>query len=255
MIKRRHSRLAFTLVEMLLAVSMTVLVVVMLGNMFCSLTSTSLKANQRIDAFRDARSALSMIKRDMANLVRAVPTAYFALADQYSDPNTATTKNRQIYGLTAIKSGVGDLCAVGYYCYWDSATHAYSLHRYFRTSTDTFGLLQSNGAGIYAPVTKLYTPGITDETVTAYAWNLQITAYNTDGSVNSTYPLIIDPSNPAVSAPAVLEISFDAISPQAAQAMLSVSSAPNDWMDSTTTNYKQLLAPHMYGFRTRVNLQ
>src|ERR1700686_3494027 len=92
---------AFTLVEMLVAFTITVVIVVMLGTMFGSLANTSLRANQRIDSFRDARSALNTIKRDMTNLVRATSTAYFALSDQYSDPNTASVKNRQIYGLTA----------------------------------------------------------------------------------------------------------------------------------------------------------
>lgn len=254
MIRCRHPRSAFTLFEMLIAVTITVLIVVMLSSIFCSLASTSLRANQRIDSFRDARSALNMMKRDMTNLVRAVPTAYFALADQYSDPNTATVKNRQIYGLTAIKNGLGDLCAVGYYCRWDSAKHAYTLRRYFTDSATTLTTLKNNGAGIYAPVDKLFTPGTSDEAVAAYAWNLQVTAYKADGTVDNTYPLKIDPSNPAAVLPAALEISFDAISPQAAQALMTASSNPNDWMDSTAANYKRFITPNMYEFRTRINL-
>jgi type II secretory pathway pseudopilin PulG len=253
MTNRRPSRSAFTLLEVLIAVTITILVVVMLANVFCSLTATSARANQRIDAFRDARAALKMIERDMTNLVRAVPTAHFALADRYSDPNTATVKNRQLYGLTAIKNGLGDLCAVGYYCRWDSAKQAYSLRRYFKDSTTTLTTLKSNGAGIYAPVSKLFVPGASDETIAAYIWNLQITAYKTDGTVDNTYPLIINPSNPSAVLPAAIEVSFDAISPQAAQAMSSVSSTPNDWMDSTTTNYQRLIAPYMYEFRSRIN--
>src|SRR5437660_7087089 len=107
----RQSSAAFTLVELLIAVAITTLIVVMLGTMFGSLANTSNRANQRIDAFRDARAALQMIERDMANLVHATPTAYFALDkrwqdtanDPYSD-STSGNPNRQVYGLIALKN-------------------------------------------------------------------------------------------------------------------------------------------------------
>ena len=253
MTSSRKSTAAFTLTEILIGVVITTMIVVMLGTIFVGLTGTSLRANQRMDAFRDARGALSMMRRDVSNLVRAVPTAYFALADQYNDPNTASTKNRQLYALTSIKNGLGDVCAVGYYCRWDSTKHAYTLCRYFSSSAATLAILQNHGAEIYALANKLFIPATSDETVAAYVWNLQITAYKTDGTVDNTYPLIINPVDPSVVLPAALEISFDVISPQAAQGMLNASSTPNDWMDSTTTNYRRFIAPHAYEFRSRIN--
>lgn len=250
---------AFTLIEMLVAVTITILIVVMLGTIFGAVTNGSLRANQRIDSFRDARSALNTIRRDITNLVRATSTTYFALSDQYSDPNTFSVKNRQVYGLTAvppstftgaISSGLGDLCAVGYYCRWDSTKHCYTLCRYFSGSTATTATLKANGPGV--SLATLYAPATSDEIMAVYIWNLQITIYKADGTIDTTYPAAVGGSNTG-QLPAAIEISFDAISPEAAQTMLSVSSAPNDWMDSTTTNYKRLLLPHMYEFRTRIN--
>src|ERR1700720_670950 len=89
------STAAFTLTEILIAVGITSMIVVMLATIFVGLTGTSLRANHRMDAFRDARGALSMMPRDVSKLVRTVPAAYFALANQYNDPNPASTKNRQ----------------------------------------------------------------------------------------------------------------------------------------------------------------
>jgi len=53
--------------------------------------------------------------------------------------------------------------------------------------------------------------------------------------------------------PAAVEISFYAMSPQAARTVMSVSSSANDWMDTTTPNYQRLIAPHAYQFRSRIN--
>ena len=261
MFLRLRARAAFTIVELLVASAITVLIVVLLGTMFGSLTTTSNRANQRIDAFRDARAALQMIERDMANLVHAVPTAYFALDkrwqdtanDPYSDSANGNA-NRQVYGLIALKnSGPGDLCAVGYYCRWDTTTHSYSLYRYFTDSTATFNTLQTNGLGVYAPASKLFTPAVTDAVLAAYVWNLQILAYKADGTVDTTYPLVINPAAPAVTVPAAIEISFTAMSPEAARTIMGVSTDPADWMDSTKPRYKLLIAPRAYEFRTRIS--
>ena len=158
---RRSSSNGFTLVELLIAVAITALIVVLLGAMFGSLTSTASRANQRIDAFRDARAAIQTIERDLAGLAPLVPptkalpsdpdpprlAAYFALDnrwqapgnDPYSDPANAVF-NHQLFAIIAAKNhppGIppdiaGDLCAVGYYCRWDD--DHYTLRRYFRDS-------------------------------------------------------------------------------------------------------------------------
>jgi hypothetical protein len=264
------------LVELLIAAAITVVIVLMLAGMFLSLTNTSLRASQRIDAFRDARPALQIIERDMANLVQlpntsptptppAVPlrsAAYFALDNVWQDPNdpysaNSGSLNRQIFALIATKNAgssiSGDLCAVGYYCRWD--TDHYVLCRFFRDSATTFAAIQSF-VGTYVPVATLYTPSSSDEVLAAYVWNFNVTLYDGNGAVISAYPYICDPNAITINPlPAAAEISFNAMSPQAARTVMSVSSSPNDWMNTTTTNYQRLILPHMYQFRTRINLQ
>ena len=257
---------AFTLAELLIATGITAIIVVLLGTMLGSLTNAASRASQRIDAFRDARAALQIIERDMANLVQLPATspplmsaAYFALADSYTDPNTATSKNQQLYALCAMKnqqvpSSSGDICAVGYYCRWD--TNHYVLCRYLRpwnsgtspTTWQTFQTYQSSG---YAPASALYTPNSTDEILATYVWNFNVTMYKSDGTVLNSYPYTCDPN----ALPAAIEISFNAMSPQAARTVMSVSSSPTDWMDTTSANYQRLILPHMYQFRTRINFQ
>jgi type II secretory pathway pseudopilin PulG len=271
--RNRRSHAAFTLVELLIATGITVAMVLMVGLMLGSLMSSASHATERVDAFRDARAALQMIERDMRNLVRTqwdirtspIPTptpvpitraaAYFALKDIYADPATAGNHNQQLYALVAAKTTAssGDVCAVGYYCQWDNQLHAYSLRRFFWDSAATFAVIQ--GAGSYAADSVLYVPGASDAVMAAYIWNFKITMYNSAGTVINTYPYICDPNattpNPL---PAAIEIAFNAMSPQAARTVMSVSSSANDWMDTTTPNYQRLIAPHAYQFRSRINL-
>src|SRR4029077_17868711 len=165
--RSRHSRAAFTLVELLIATGITVAIVLMLGLMLSLLMSTASHATQRVDAFRDARGALQMMERDLRNLVRTqwttptqpqtLPTAYFALDNIYNTDPVAG--NQQLYALVSAKTTAssGDVCAVGYYCRWDDQLHAYTLRRFFRDSAATFTVMQ--GAVSYAADSVLYVPG------------------------------------------------------------------------------------------------
>ncbi len=264
----------FTLVELLIATGITVAMVLMLGWMLGSLMSSATHTTQRVDAFRDARAALQMIERDLRNLVRTqwqldasgtlrpvtLLAAYFAVDNLYSDPATG---NQQLYALVADQTtpSSGDVCAVGYYCRWDDQLHAYSLRRFFRSSANTpntFSVMQT--AGSYAADSVLYTPTSSDPVLAAYVWNLKIIMYDSGGAVINTYPYICDPNattpNPL---PAAVEISFYAMSPQAARTVMSLpSDTPSLWMTSPSPTppnlYLNLIAPHAYQFRSRINL-
>ncbi len=248
----------FTLVELLIATGITVAIVLMLGWMLSSLMSTASHATQRVDAFRDARAALQVMQRDLRNLVRTqwttptqpqtLPTAYFALDNIYTDP---VAGNQQLYALVSAKTTAssGDVCAVGYYCRWDDQLHAYTLRRFFRDSAATFTVMQ--GAVSYAADSVLYVPGASDAVLAAYVWNLKITMYDSGGAVINTYPYICDPdATTPKTLPATIEISFNAMSPQAARTVMSVTSDPSVWMNMDAN----LVKPHAYQFRSRINL-
>jgi type II secretory pathway pseudopilin PulG len=266
MVLRRQLYPGFTLVELLIAVSLTSLIVVMLGIMFGSLLSTSSRASQRIDAFRDARAALQMIDRDLSGLVRnqrdsvgapvTRPAAYFALKNIYADPGSisATANNQQIYALIAAKnSGLGDVCSVGYYCQWDKTKNAYNLCRFFHDSIATYNVFAAAAAN-YVTDSSLYTPAASDDVLASYVWDLRVTAYDSSGAVITPYPYVCDQSAAsATPLPAAIEVAFKAMSQQAGRTMTSVSSNPNDWLDTATQNYQRLIKPNTYEFRTRIH--
>ena len=247
----------FTLVELLIATGITVAIVLMLGLMLSSLMSTASHATQRVDAFRDARAALQVMQRDLRNLVRTqwttptqpqtLPTAYFAIDNIYTaDP---VAGNQQLYALVSAKTTAssGDVCAVGYYCRWDDQLHAYTLRRFFRQ----FSLADMQAWGSYAADSVLYVPGASDAVLAAYVWNLKITMYDSGGAVINTYPYICDPdATTPKTLPAAIEISFNAMSPQAARTVMSVTSDPSVWINMDAN----LVKPHAYQFRSRINL-
>ena len=272
--KQRERVSAFTLVELLIATVITVAMVLMFGLMLGSLMSSASHASQRVDAFRDARAALQMMERDVRNLVRTQwnpdpftnpppattlpvtrPAAYFASENIYADP---VAGNQQLYALVADQTtpSSGDVCTVGYYCRWDDQRHAYSLRRFFRNSAATFTVMQ--GAVSYAADSVLYVPGASDAVLAAYVWNFSVIAYDANGNVIPTrdangnpIPYVCDPNattpNPL---PAAIGISFNAMSPQAARAVMSVTSDPSVWMNMDAN----LVKPHAYQFRSRINL-
>jgi hypothetical protein len=169
--------------------------------------------------------------------------------DPYTDP---LTRNQQLWALIADRTSPssGDVCAVGYYCRWDNQLHAYSLRRFFRR----FSLPDMQSWGTYATDSVLYTPRDSDAVLAAYVWNFKITLYDSAGTLYNTYPCVCDGSATAPRMlPAAIEISFNAMSPQAARTVMSVSSSPNDWM-TTTQNYQRLILPNAYQFRSRINL-
>jgi type II secretory pathway pseudopilin PulG len=282
--KATRATRGFTILELLIAATITVIIVVVLGSMFGSLGATTSRANQRIDTFRDARAALQTMSRDLANIVHLQPAAYFAI-----DTDLGGADVRQIDGLISLKnqpSGnpapIGsDVCAVRYYCTW--ANNAYSLHRYFRDSSQTFKTLQtslsSTGSLNYAGnLGSIYGGSGTDDVLAAYVWNLQVVAYDQSGNIiqqtNDVFgrpttraPYICDPSGTSTNPlPSAIEVTFDTISTEAARTLLSATSTRGDaynvWHITDNANpnstdkllFQRLIQPSIYHFRTRIDL-
>lgn len=275
----------FTLVELLVAAAITILIVTLLGSMLATLMNTSSRASNRTDTFRDARAALQLMQRDFTSLVTARPAPYFQIDTDLAGPDV-----RQIYGLIASKNqpaGIsanvtGDVCAVRYYCSWDASARAYSLHRYFRNSDLTIKSFQaslSKGVLAYTNTGSLYYPtDAVDEPVAAYAFNLRVTAFDASGQIvnkavdsnghdTTKAPYTCDPAGNSNTLPATIEISFRAISTNAARTVISSTAGRADayevWKagDALTPNaadkrlYDNLIRPYAYEFRTRVQLR
>src|SRR5882724_4571519 len=245
----RRNRRAFTLVEILVAVAIVVFLVLVLAQIISSAQVIWRNSEARTDAFRDARAALELMSRDISLALTNDRAPVLALSNVYSDPNDSSVgplHNQQVYVLIPMQN-VGDasptaapthsdICAIGYYCVWDTNRHAYVLRKHVLQSNPTLTRLQvAFGAPTPIPPTSpspaptgppvdptlIYSPSnpatspAEDEDIAAYVWDLKISPYENNAGTptpNTTYPI----SYRAV-LPEFVEISFKAFSPQAAR--------------------------------------
>lgn len=150
---------AFTLVELMVAVSVLSLMILFLFSVF-NLASQAWQASEKkVDAFREARAALFMMRRDLSGLKMQTNLPFLAnsagllIDGQQPSSNNAFFISAQT---ASIQDGAkGDLCAVGYYMAWstnnyqptaaaavnEGVSRSYNLFRYFRNSNDTFGYM------------------------------------------------------------------------------------------------------------------
>lgn len=140
------ARQAFTLMELMVATSVTSVLVVLMLQVFSDSTTAWQRNDEKLDTFREARAAVQMISRDLSQLVPTLstPDGFPVLAlDHHSDTEEKDKVNQEIYGLVSTRNtGRGDLCAVGYFCVWDETKSAFTLRRQITQSSTTFSYLQ-----------------------------------------------------------------------------------------------------------------
>ena len=167
-------RRAFSLVEMLVAMAVTLLLVLILVQIFSGASNTWRRSEQKVDAYREARGALQLMARDLAETIPAAyaqpwggsvtavnPPMPTLVLQHYSDfsgtgANPGGPVNEEVYCLTNIRNqGTSSLCAVGYYCQWmpgnvpvssdgvDRVPRAYALMRQSLDSNGTNARLQA----------------------------------------------------------------------------------------------------------------
>ncbi|MBS0659744.1 MAG: prepilin-type N-terminal cleavage/methylation domain-containing protein [Verrucomicrobia bacterium] len=279
----------FTLVEVITAAAVSLILTVAILRIFVSLSTSTSQADQRVDAYREARAALNLIQRDLANLVVAPATGpYLALYDRSFGYPAANNNNRggeEIYFLHSRRESattstgptptpgpnVGDLSAVGYYCAWDAGKGAFELRRFFREQQATYEALrtsfnESKTNGDSPPLARLsalYVPDkANDDVLASYVWDLRIRALAADGSEiqfqSKSYPLVWNEKDfqPPPNTPVTIEISFKALSPLAAGRLKALKLGPSDWMGARDpnvredSNYFKHIRPLVYEFRT-----
>ena len=255
----------FTLVEMLVAVSITILVVALLGRVLTGTSAQWQRSNQQIDAFRDSRAALDAITRDFQNAALNVNPAIFLQNDSDAGQVMRTDpRNQEAYAVTSLSnSGKSNLCTVGYYCVWDDVKKGFALKRLYKDGDATFANLKAGFDAAHNPLlfTDLFTqvspPTATagEDDVAAYVWNLQFTpGGRTDGFALS-YPQTYPPPT-AISSTKWkwIEVRFKAMSATAAQKLPGLGVTKDTWFDSTTPLYTKAILPYEEQFVTQIML-
>lgn len=161
---------AFSLVELLVSMTILTVLMLMLFGFFEQATKAWQASEKKVDAFREARAALYFLKKDLEGLYVDATVPYLLCKDPgntfpigYSGANRPTTAHGDaLFFISSQPTAAqdaslakGDLCAIGYYLVYDRDSSAqalgtqrssYRLLRYFKSSDVTwndggFGLL------------------------------------------------------------------------------------------------------------------
>jgi type II secretory pathway pseudopilin PulG len=231
----------FTLTELLVAVAISIVIILILGQVFSSATAMWQVSDQRIDAFRDARAALQLMAQDLGRAnVNGNPTM-LRLAQYSSDGSYASEAD----AVTPVKNpGKSDLCTVEYYLVWNASgsTNTFSLVRRFKNSDDTVGYLANSSLDFNTIYDR--NKG-SEETLAAPVWDLE---FRPGENAN-----IVTPSTDSAAKWTWVEIRFKTMSVNAARKLRSVAGiSQGTWADPTTNLYKTLILPYEQQFVTRV---
>lgn len=236
----RSSLSAFTLVELLVAIAITVLIVTLLSSVFNAAGKQWQASDQRIDSFRDARAALQVIARDLSRADTNGAAQMLTLSDIDATGNYA----KEVFAVTPIPNGgKSDLCAVGFYCTWDNTSKTYTLKRLFRNSDDTVASLAKASPDFTALFTKAAT---NEEDLASCAWDLRF-------APGTQYDAETPTTNPSTKWH-WLEVRFKSMSGGAARKLRYMNVSQATWDDPADPTYRIGILPYEQQFVTRVNL-
>lgn len=254
----RMKRRAFTLVELLLAMVVVAAIVMMLVKISGSAASLWRASERRTDAFRDGRAALYIMGQDLRGVVSqpGLPSLVFDTL-RGEDDAVGAANQMQVFALTtSVRQGSGDLCAVGYYCQWDKQRRSYVLMRHFQDSDVLAKTLSDAGAKMngFAPAV-LFAPtttadGTTEEPLAEFGWNFRIIPYDSRGRPLLGHHLAFE----GTTLPAAIEISFDAISPNAVRPLADLNVPAEAWFSPASHWHIRHISPAMQSFRTRIEI-
>jgi prepilin-type N-terminal cleavage/methylation domain-containing protein len=289
----------FTLVELIVGLSVTsVLVVLMLG-VFNDSSIVWQRNDEKLDTFREARAALQVMSRDLAsvapipktdatrdalgNLPADVLADFPVLALQpHPDGDPDDRVNEEIYALTSTPNlGTGNLCAVGYFCVWDSKKTAFALRRQFTNSDATFAYLaraltvpittpQVNAPALtgkaafnalFARITDPDDPQVARQSIedlATYIWDFRVlTPDQIDDQEATATPPPPRPWPQGVycrELPDWVEIRFKALGGNAVRKIEGRQITRETWLDPTSQEYRRFILPGEQQFITRVRL-
>jgi prepilin-type N-terminal cleavage/methylation domain-containing protein len=152
--KKQHSKgcvpSAFSLLEVLVAISVLSILLVILLNIVQNATSLWRGTENKVEAYREARAALQVMSSDLKNILPTTNTDFFRT-------NLTNTPNIGFLAALPISSqdttsSKSDICAVGYFVAYDNKSpiagdngrQSYNLYRYFLESNETFAKLKNN---------------------------------------------------------------------------------------------------------------
>jgi type II secretory pathway pseudopilin PulG len=208
---------SFTLVEMLVGVTIFSLLALMLFSITVAATTLWEQESAKEEGFREARAALTTLSQDLSGAVITTNTAWF-----YSNTNTVP----QLAFLTTLPDGDqptglnnSDICAVGYSLEYTtndagSAAENVSLYRYVGFSGWTYTNVISGGGSVSDIFSDVDNTNVVKNLIARNVTQFTFTGYTND----PTGALL--PENPAI-LPEIIDLSLTAVNERVAQQLTS----------------------------------
>lgn len=283
-----QSQTAFTLLELLVAMSVLSILMGILFMIFNESTRAWGQTQRRVEAFREARAALHTMTRDLQN---AYVTKQTPMLLQQQISNLSAEPGPFLFFVTSQSfdgqdtTNRSDLCTVGYYCAYmpnrdnlrAGMPRSYKLFRYFKQGNVTYGNIVRTATAANA-LTDFYTFGTGsgqlaapsplqsgDEVLAFNVCNLKVryvTQQNTTMTdvVPATFPKLFAAATATTAEvwdyPVQLEVSVDAFNFDTAAKFYvngNDSSARQNW-NGTSTKVTKLRQESVQTFTTRITL-
>jgi prepilin-type N-terminal cleavage/methylation domain-containing protein len=241
---------AFTLIEILVSMTVLAILLVILMSMVDGATKLWRQTENRVDSYREARAAVNMMAADLGSMYGSTNTNFFTIGKVPGVPMVLGSEG--VFFLSAQPltaqdpsdtNNVSDLCAVGYFLGYGAidltGVKSRNLYRYFRSSSSTFKDCLTNNQGQLIP-TPLTTASTGDnvELLARNVTSFKPRAYSiTSGTLTNFQQAAATPM------PDVIELEITAINNDAAQRI-------TDWSDTNSVIYKQ----NARTFTTRIQL-
>ncbi|MEI8293771.1 MAG: GxxExxY protein [bacterium] len=241
---------AFSLLEILVAVTVLSILLFVLLNIVQNSTSLWRAAENKMEAYREARAALQVMSSDLRNVLPTTNTNFFRTNLPTNSPNLAFLATLPLSSQNA--TSLSDVCTVGYFLAYDnkspvagaSGRQSYNLYRYFVESNDTFKNLTNS------PTTAL--------TASFANTNCEILARNIIG-FNATYSITNAPGfanwtqNATTPMPHIVEIKITAINNERTM-RFGARGASGEWDTFKNSTNSPDYQKNTKTFTTRINL-
>lgn len=257
---QKNSPLAFTILELLVAMAVFSLLIVMLMGMVDSASKLWRETESRVDSYREARAAMRIISHDLGNAlagtnlnaIRINNDAYAFLTNAETDVNRASAIfffSVQPANAQNSDANKSDVCLIGYFLAYDKTSalagvntnvpQTMNLYRFFLSSDQTFAAIvnrtiPSFGASIGALHDKV-------ELLARNITRFHIDALDTNGS-----PYVSSTNKPL---PPIIQIQLTAINTETARKLNSKS----EWV-TPTGGLAKITTKNEQNFSTRVRV-
>jgi len=241
---------AFSLLELLVAMTVTVTLAIFLMELLDQSTLLWKKNETQSDACREARAGLSVLAGDLANAFAGPSGSFLTGTDALALVSAVPSAGEDaIFFLSSVPSKAqpsgnnrSDICQVGYYLAFGGSPgtpgRTLNLYRYFRGSDETFSALDEDSLYSVPPSGS----GGDDELVSSNVTALRIRAYSFAWDGGGVTPFV---PNGDESLPDVVDISVSAIDAQTARGLQGNEKA---WLDASQPALRQAVQT----FTTRV---